>query len=77
MPKVVAADHLDQLAADQAEIEKLRDQLAGKIRARNRKVVAAVDDGYPQDRIAAAIHVGPTAVTKILSNPDNYSEPAA
>jgi hypothetical protein len=73
MSKVVGSQPLAQLRDDQAEIDKTRADLAEKIKARNQHAVAAVDDGYPQDQVAAAIGVGPTAVTKILAT----TEPAA
>jgi hypothetical protein len=70
MTKVVGSEPLAQLHDDQAEIDQMRDQLAAKIKARNRAIVAAVDDGYPQDQVAKAVGVGATAVTKILASTD-------
>jgi hypothetical protein len=75
MAKVVTENRLDQLRRYPGEIAQLREQLATKIRERNRDVVDAVDEGWPQDRVAAAIEVGPTAVTKILATTEPPAPP--
>lgn len=67
MGKTVAPAPLDELTEHASRIDQLQADLKAAMRARNAKVIRAVDDGYAQDAVARAIGRKPTAVTKILA----------
>lgn len=54
-----------------------RDAHRHALRARNRAIVEAVDDGYAQNRVAADCGMKPSSITRILALPSNYDHDEA
>lgn len=66
-PREISDNPYEQLRADAARIRGLRGELADAIATRDRTIVDAVDDGFPQDKIAAAAGITPQRVIAILA----------
>ena len=76
-PRVITDQPLTALGEIRDKIKKAHQELADLHRQRNRAIVDAVDNGYPQDQVAAAAGVGPSRITAILADPRHYDVPAA
>lgn len=65
--------HRAKLVGLAARERDTRSAYVHALRARNRAIVEAVDEGYPQKRVAEACGLKPPSITRILSLP-SYDE---
>lgn len=66
-PAELSDDPYARLRAHGQRIGELRRDLAAAVGERNRDIVDAVDDGFPQDKVAAAAGISAQRVIAILA----------